>query len=307
MKRTIANGVGWFFVLLTGLTGLAWYNNIRVALQWNPNDGHGGTYLGPVSWLDWSAVDFSTASTFIPFFGVLLIAAGFFRISKAKENSDVLEHFPFFGSYIPITIALGLIGTVWGLIMIGYYDPKKVQMAQLILCLRTALYSTLVALVWVFLFVLPVRYIMQRVHRYVSNYRDPGDAENILSILKNLGSAALGTTEGLRKADNGFSELNARVAGAKTEFKEVAKVLTTIKAKVDGMFNETKKVLGQMHLGFQSWQKAAEEHQKLLQDFKKQLDQEKQQKEEAEKRAKEAERTREETEAKLRRVKEVLT
>ena len=59
--------------------------------------------------------------------------------------------FPFFRGSDQLNVALGLLGTLWGIIVIGYFKLDTVTMADLMQCLHTALFSTLAAVVWVFL------------------------------------------------------------------------------------------------------------------------------------------------------------
>ena len=59
--------------------------------------------------------------------------------------------FPFFRGSDQLNVALGLFGTLWGIIVIGYFKLDTVTMADLMQCLHTALFSTLMAVVWVFL------------------------------------------------------------------------------------------------------------------------------------------------------------
>lgn len=306
MKQT-ARILGYVFTGFTILAGLAWLNNVMVAIQWNPKDAPSKIYHGPISLLDWSAVDFSTVTTFVPFLGFLLIAVGFFSIAKAKRNTNVSEYFPFlFKPYNSVTVSLGLIGTVWGLIMIGYYEPEKIQMAQLILCLRTALYSTLIALIWVFIIVFPTRYFMQRWYRSVSGYKEIGDAGNIISLLQNLGSTTLNTTKELQKTSNQIQGLGESASETSAVLGEVTKALTTLNGKVGDIFTGLKEVSNQMHAECASWQKAAEalrkaaeEQQKLLEPLKSEIERQIRQRTEAEKRATNAE-------DKLSRVREAL-
>jgi len=147
-------------------------NNISVSRQWNPNDAYTTEYHGSLTALDWTgikfskffdevSVDFSTATTFIPFFGLLLITVGFKKIINAKEGEQFPDYFPFFRSFNAAVIALGLIGTVWGLIMIGYGNLENFDLARLTNALHTSLFSTLIALVWVFILVNPVSKFMQ--------------------------------------------------------------------------------------------------------------------------------------------------
>ncbi len=261
-KRIMARNIAWFCVLLAVLGSLIWFNNLSIALQWNPKAGHGFEYHGPISYFDRFAVDFSTVSTLVPFFGMCLIARGFFSIAKAKEKTNCSKVFPFFVNYERIMVALGLMGTVWGLIMIGYYPSEQVQMSQLINCLRTALYSTLIALIWVFLIVIPLRYSMQRAYRSISGYQVLKPNETIISLLGDLSSAASGLTETINETSSTFSQLKNEVSGAKKEFQEVDKLIAEIKGKAEGVFDKAQESFNQISSGSRAWQRAAEKQQK---------------------------------------------
>lgn len=104
---------------------------------------------GLFAWLDWSAVDYSAVSTFVPMLGLICMTSALARILRGR--SVRIEDFPFFKGSDQLNIALGLFGTLWGIIVIGYFKLDTVQMADLMQCLHTALFSTLVAVVWVFL------------------------------------------------------------------------------------------------------------------------------------------------------------
>lgn len=289
MKRQVINFVGLCLIVLTVIAGLAWYNNVKVLLQWNPLDSFETKYYGPISWLNWSVVDYSTVSTFVPFFGILLTMIGFFRISNAKKNSDAPEYFPFFKSYASVTVALGLIGTVWGIIMIGYYDPKTIQMSQLIKCLHTALYSTLIALLWVFLVVLPIRYVMQRLYRLVSNYKEANKIADISSSLKNLGSAAVNATSDLSSVRVELGKLKDQTSETKDELKEVEKILEAFRGKVGELSKKNEEALTKSILASEAWQKVAQEcqqtakkQQEVVQKISEGLDKERVKRERAE-------------------------
>ena len=104
---------------------------------------------GLFAWLDWSAVDYSAVSTFVPMLGLICMTSALARILRGR--SVRIGDFPFFKGSDQLNIALGLFGTLWGIIVIGYFKLDTVQMADLMQCLHTALFSTLVAVVWVFL------------------------------------------------------------------------------------------------------------------------------------------------------------
>jgi len=140
---------------------LAWVNNLVVLWRWTVNfitltesKTSESTRIagGCFKWLDWSAVDQSTVSTFIPFFGFAFITLGFWRIYRKTAQMD--DDFPFFRAYDRINVSLGLIGTLIGIIIIGFYDLDKVTMGDLMMCLHTALFSTLIAVAWIFVVVL---------------------------------------------------------------------------------------------------------------------------------------------------------
>lgn len=156
-----------FFAVLLGVTilaGLIWTNNVSVTIKalsdWERYSKRPETLTGWLSIFDPFCVDLSTMATFIPFLGFLLIARGLRQIYQYEEKEEperdqdprMPRYFPFVSrGYASTMITLGLIGTIWGLILIGYGAPEKLTIERLILCMYTALWSTLIALIWVFL------------------------------------------------------------------------------------------------------------------------------------------------------------
>ena len=142
---------------LAVLSGLAFANNVVVVVRWwrafSAAAGDAAQIPdkipGLVPWLDWTAVDYSCATTFIPFFGFLLMARGLGLALRGRRQDP--EQFPFFKGFDQFNIALGLIGTLWGIIIIGYFQMDTVSMGDLMMCLHTALFSTLMAVIWVFI------------------------------------------------------------------------------------------------------------------------------------------------------------
>ncbi len=198
MKRLITLFLAVASLGATLLGALAWFNNICVtrlwyrdliAADWNKTTTVGQVYQGPINWLNWSAVDLSTVTTFIPFFGSLLIFLGFIAILRGKEitNAD----FPFFRAYDRVTVSLGLIGTLWGIIVIGYYPIKSIKMSILMLSLHTALFSTLMAVAWVFIVVLLiVKPFMQWWARYLRGEHPDDTGEDLITVFEKLRLAA---------------------------------------------------------------------------------------------------------------------
>lgn len=208
--------------VLAFITGVAWLNNVYLLLQWNPNDGKGVTYFGFIKCLDWSAVDFSTVATFVPFMGFLLIGIGFIRLSREKGN--ISEYFPFFKIYNDFTGTLGLIGTVWGLVMIGFYKPETITMADLITCLQTALWSTLIALLWVYFVANPVRWMMHYCHKQVVG-EVVGSDSDLATQFDILGCSASKSSQGLDQATTSMNNLGQMATTFHAELKETVVVL----------------------------------------------------------------------------------
>jgi hypothetical protein len=142
---------------LAALAGLAFANNVVAIVRWWRafSAAGGDTSLvgahapGFLPWLDWSAVDYSAVTTLIPAVGLLCMSRALWRILRGKRMRA--GDFPFFRGSDQLNVALGLFGTLWGIIVIGYFKLDAVTMADLMQCLHTALFSTLTAVVWVFL------------------------------------------------------------------------------------------------------------------------------------------------------------
>lgn len=141
---------------LSIVSTLAFVNNIFAIIDWwrsflaaGGNSAAMEPHHGCISWLDWSAVDYSAVTTFIPMLGFWCMTSGLVKILRRQRVK--VEDFPFFKGSDQLNVALGLFGTLWGIIVIGYFDLTTVSMADLMQCLHTALFSTLMAVVWVFL------------------------------------------------------------------------------------------------------------------------------------------------------------
>ena len=141
----------------TLLAGLAFVNNVVAIVRWwrvflaagGDSAAVSARMPGFLPWLDWSAVDYSAVTTFIPFLGFSCLAVSLVRLLRGRRMRSA--DFPFFRGSDQFNIALGLFGTLWGIIVIGYFKLDTVSMADLMQCLHTALFSTLTAVVWVFM------------------------------------------------------------------------------------------------------------------------------------------------------------
>lgn len=135
---------------------LAFINNVySIVAWWRAFIASGGdssameNVSGCMPFLDWSAVDYSAVTTFIPMTGLWCMC--FALVSIMRRRRSAAGDFPFFKGSDQLYVALGLFGTLWGIIVIGYFDLATVTMGDLMQCLHTALFSTLTAVVWVFM------------------------------------------------------------------------------------------------------------------------------------------------------------
>lgn len=225
---------------LTLFTGLLWLNNLNSA--WKSyailfsQDSGGGLYSQAPGFLphfDWATLDLSTISTFIPFFGMLCILCGLFRISR-RGSAAISDNFPFFHSYDRINIALGLIGTIWGIILIGFYRPEDINVANLMMCLHTALFSTLVAVVWVSI-LLPaaVTPVMRKLAGEKPDSKDDGDG-NLFELVDKLSVAAAAVSREFAASNEQLHSFNGRLRNAAEELNECSLNLSTMLHRLTG-------------------------------------------------------------------------
>lgn len=218
--------------ILTLLSGLAFINNVIVLIRWRidfvkaAGDANkiSSNIGGPIPWLDWSAVDYSCVSTFIPFLGFLLFTLAILRILRGRRMD--ITTFPFFKFYDQMNVSLGLVGTLWGIIMIGYYDMETVTMASLMLCLHTALFSTLVAVVWVFLIVHPILNPIADKLLKEAGLAIEEDDRGLEEILSELRAAADGIGATLAREGDAVTAFSTAVESA-------ASRITTFSTKLD--------------------------------------------------------------------------
>ena len=221
------------FALLTLAAGMLFLNNAVYIVRWwmafHTTQGDaarlaeaGVCGLWPV--LDWSAVDQSAATTFIPFFGFFLAWRGLVRAARGQETDE--NCFPYFPAYDSLNIALGLIGTLWGIILIGYYQMDTVAMGDLMQCLHTALFSTLMAVIWVYLVDRPIlRPWLGRV-RARNLPAPPEDEEpdaDVIAVLQRLNEEATRLGEAWQTATSGAGELQAAAHAARASLDALRK------------------------------------------------------------------------------------
>ena len=242
-KNTITLLSAIFFLALAFYAMLAFIDNIDIAYQWHYDvikkvvtatvDEKGKivekVYTGPFPFVDWTCVDMSVVSTLCPFLGFLLIGIGFIRILAFKKDGEVAsESFPFFYDYDRIMVILGLAGTLWGIIMIGFYRTEEVTMPKLMICLHTSLYSTLVVILWIFLFSRPIGKIMRWWYGNITGREIRAEAD-ISVLFRELGTAVSGAARDFKEAGVEAFEFKKQTEKAKEEFKGVATFLEEFK------------------------------------------------------------------------------
>lgn len=183
----------------TAFCALAFANNVVAIVQWwsaflaagGDSSSVAAKMPGFIPWLTWSAVDYSAVTTFIPLLGFLCMTLALGRIVAGRRIRA--EDFPFFRGSDQLNVALGLFGTLWGIIVIGYFRLDTVTMADLMQCLHTALFSTLTAVVWVFLIDRPLvrPYFARLLERSGLAETDEGDlAAAVERLVERLGAAS---------------------------------------------------------------------------------------------------------------------
>ncbi|MDD4816824.1 MAG: hypothetical protein PHI85_02510 [Victivallaceae bacterium] len=228
---------------LTVFCGLLWLNNLDSACRSytklfsdNPDISLDEQISGFIPALDWSVLDLSTISTFIPFFGFLCISIGLLRIMRGGSGTHS-ENFPFFHSYDRVNIALGLIGTIWGIIIIGFYRPEEINVGSLMMCLHTALFSTLVAVIWVSI-VLPLA-VTPLMRKFAGaddgGSVDGGDDDASLTVLVDkLSVAAAGVAKEFAASNEQLHGFNTRLRNAAEELNECSLNLSTMLHRLTG-------------------------------------------------------------------------
>jgi len=181
--------------------------------------------LGPIGFL---SIDFSTVTTFIPFLGFLCIALGFYRIWK---NQDFGDDFPFFRSHDSIVMALGLIGTLWGMIMIGFYPEDQIQISALMYCFFTALFSSLCAAIWVFVIAKVFRTFMVWWNRRVWYADVIENQDGLILTLEKLNYIASDAGTELRNTSHEVSNFKRNVVRTYDELHSVIETLVDFKER----------------------------------------------------------------------------
>ena len=229
--------------LLTLATGFLWINNIVSASRSYAQLFAGGDILNPavglVSWLQWSALDVSTISTFIPFFGCFCVLIGVIRLARCRFVSD---DFPFYASYDRLNVSLGLIGTVWGIILIGFMPAEQINVASLMSCLHTALFSTLVAVVWVTV-LLPVTFrpVMQFLARQVLGEKATENG-SLLDIVDQLGAAAAGAGKQFSGGADQLKRFSATLQSTTQSLNDLPRNLDVLLSKMETVLTAVNEV-----------------------------------------------------------------
>jgi hypothetical protein len=215
----------------TAFCALAFVNNIVAIVNWwrsflaagGDSSAFSAKAPGAISWLDWAAVDYSAVTTFIPMLGFLCMTVSLARMAKGRRFR--VGDFPFFRGSDQLNVALGLFGTLWGIIVIGYFKLDSVTMADLMQCLHTALFSTLMAVVWVFLIDRPLvrPYFTRLLEETNLADSDEGDlASAVDRLVARLGAASDAFERRQREFEESFAkraaQFEAEFARRETEY-----------------------------------------------------------------------------------------
>lgn len=247
-KKFIKFVAGFLAVLLAPLlvlTLMAWVNNIVDALQWRPNQPMEFQYVGWFKWLDWTAVDVSTATTFIPFYTLCFLEVGLWRVVR-RHKGQAKIYFPFHQRFIQFVILLGLIGTVLGFIMYGYYTQRGRSLDQrfsdLMICMRTALFSTQMAFVALAFLIWETNCIWRWAYNRTSEDAGSrktglgetlaalkGSAQELDGALASAASKATALDQSIQSATTAVSGLTAMLKGLTVELpKQVSGAIQTV-------------------------------------------------------------------------------
>ena len=163
----------------------------------------------------------------------------------ARGHRFRVGDFPFFRGSDQLNVALGLFGTLWGIIVIGYFDLDSVTMADLMQCLHTALFSTLMAVVWGFLIDRPLvrPYFTRLLEETKLADSDEGDlAFAVDRLVTRLGDASDAFEKRQREFEEAFAK---RAAQFEAEFErrrgEYAAHFEERLAKYEGEFESRQK------------------------------------------------------------------
>jgi methyl-accepting chemotaxis protein len=235
-----------FWKGVTGVALLLWTGLFVCNVAWAISDLGGPT----VSWLVGLApyiatVDQSTVTTLAfvltawrTLNGILLLEA--VRAGKRSRASIAAERFPFSRQFENLLIQLGLLGTIFGLIIAfsdlsgasdGTYQPSKILKP-----LGTALWSTFVGVGIAFLILPPIEYLFARAKRDTDHPAEPSAQVNELAAsLATLGQESESTTRGLKGLKAGIESID--LAGAIRAIDDLKSSARDMEGRLDRLEN----------------------------------------------------------------------
>jgi hypothetical protein len=168
-------------------------------------------------------VDLSTVTTGLIFLTLLLAAIGTAKVLIGK-NPGRGKHFPFWSKYVILYVQLGLLGTLFGLIIaFRNISPDQIENTQSILmALGTALWSTFSA---IFLAYVICPYLFEKLLFARLLPREPGP-------IKREGS----TGDPIDELSRSFTTLNEEVGKTSKDFSQLSKEID--KNKLTSSFSE---------------------------------------------------------------------
>ena len=294
MKRELVSLLKWVFAALAFFAGLVWINNISVLVQWiivqwrSPEPVNFQSN-GIIPLLGVLCKDLSTISTLIPFYTFFFFARGYHRMLKG-ETLRTSKDFPLFDHYITITGILGLIGTVFGIIIVTLYSPARDSVDDMSSGIGTALWSTEVAFVFIVIKLVfcPVFDIMNRSLNGQPGSKRPSSARRVFD---ELGAAAEQTTGHLTKTTAAVALLEGQATGCGQALNKMGTYATQSAEQIKTLVDTANKGQKSMRLAIAELRKKARQDEAENKRLRKELDAERQ------KKADELERTRQERDA----------
>lgn len=235
LKKIILWGVLWLPLVLGTIAGfLGWITNVIFGYpKWNIlrfqpliewfKGLQDISLFKELSSINLVVVDLSTVTTCLIFLTMLLATIGTTRV-MIGNNLERGEHFPFWPKYVILYVQLGLLGTLFGLI-IAFRDisPDQTENTQFILmALGTALWSTFSA---IFLAYVLCPYFFEKLLFGRILPHEPG----------HLGEAGR-TEEPIDKLSRSFANLNKEVDKTSEDFNQLSKEID--KHKMARSFSE---------------------------------------------------------------------
>ena len=210
-------GLAAFLVICCGIL---WVNNFSMIAQWKPGIAS-SSYRGifDVRWLNATLVDVTTVSTLIPLIAAVYLTYGL-RRTLLPHDDLANSLFPFPEHLLSVVGMMGLFGTLVGLILV-FNRMQEVNLEVLGVGIKTSLYSSAVAFLFIILALAVFRPGMQSLYNNLSAYEA---SEKIYQSdpLEELCDNAQAAANALGGAEVKFGDLIEKGAECATALEKVA-------------------------------------------------------------------------------------